>query len=308
VVYEGDIYFYNMYQKENKSLCGNLSTSSANTPWSVHAEFSIHRDDENATPIETISRKATITPNNESTGVRMSYSFIPNQTVPTFQTPKSTMTAQSTYDFQRGNLIFSSTPSSKLSLPIKTHTALKTIYPYDEQQFKFPTIKQIPYFDSNSNNEQLSGTHQLNNKRCKSTYNIVLSPVNKNNNLEMYQQYHTHSYLPYPKPWSTYCQQQNILPYYLVKGMAKIRKDCTKPSNNNKLFKTRFCTRLSNKNMIDTSLSKVTTKTNSKDAASQTIDIEAYNSLVTRRKSKRKTSGALTSSCGKVELKNNNVS
>ncbi|XP_011494850.1 PREDICTED: serine/threonine-protein kinase N isoform X2 [Ceratosolen solmsi marchali] len=211
------------------------------------------------------------------------------------------------YEFQRENLIFSLIPLSELSLHMRSHTIPRTVHFQNVEQFMFPITNEMPYFDSSYSNEQLSSTNQLNNKRCKSTYNIVLSPTNQDNNLQTYRQYQEQLHFPCPRPWSTYYQQH----ISSVDSKTEIRKDCTTVDINNKAFKTHCFTKLSNKYITQTNnTTKVSPKTimiSSKDAASQTIDIETRYSPITRRKLREKVSWVLTDSCEKKELNNNNA-
>lgn len=226
-------------------MFGKKSTNSSNdananvrpsgtVPWSVRAELTIHRSADH-NPIST--------PETESSpGVRMTYSFIPTPVTPSF-TP-----TMAPYAFQRGNLRFTSTPPRSL-IPVRTLQK-----PEDSART-----------DSGYNSNQ--SVAPPGDKRCKSTYSIVLAG-NRNKTPET-----PPSRLPFPRPWSSYCQQQ--IP----------TKKIEEKEETSKQFTSHLCTQLSRLG------SKVATATtDSRDVASQTTDIEAKLSPVAaRRKVNRKT-------------------
>lgn len=173
--------------------------SSSEPPnWSVHAEFTIHHDGVNdpANPPETRTER-------DDNGVRMTYTWTsqpsntwathsnhpPPPTTNILSTNKaSEPTKPGVYEFQRGNLLFSS--STPLRRPRDFQEAIKVLHP--------PRLG-VP--DSGYSSELLSPSSFLSstlprrniqpyNRKCKSTCSIVLStafneqndPSNENQN------------------------------------------------------------------------------------------------------------------------------
>lgn len=155
--------------------------SSSEPPnWSVHAEFTIHHDGLNdpSNPPETHTER-------DDNGVRMTYTWT-SQMPSTWAThsnhPPSTSSLRSTnksgdlgktgtYEFQRGNLLFSS--STPLRRPRDFQEAIKALNP-----------SRLGVSDSGYNSELLSPNSfstlpkrniQPYNRKCKSTCSIVLS-------------------------------------------------------------------------------------------------------------------------------------
>lgn len=149
--------------------------SSSEPPnWSVHAEFTILHDGVNdpSNPPETRTER-------DDNGVRMTYTWT-SQPTPIWAThsnhPPSTSSKQSkpgTYEFQRGNLLFSS--STPLRRPRDFQEAIKALNP-----------SRLGVSDSGYNSELLSPSSFLSstlprrnvqpyNRKCKSTCSIVLS-------------------------------------------------------------------------------------------------------------------------------------
>lgn len=329
-----------MYGRESSSDPPSSSTginagrSGANAPWSVRAEFTIRRgaddeNDDNAIPIETTSRSATIVPTTEPTGVRMTYSFTPTHTPPYCTSPPSTMAPPATYGFQRGNLVFTSTPPTRSLIPVRSHTIPRSAYTHhsvqqqQRQQFLYPR-PTTNYSDSGYTSEQLSSQSHTSlpssDKRCKSTYSIVLSSASRTTNLTSYQPPPPppQTQVAYPRPWTSYYQRHQAqqqppgTPCCRFRTVPEVCEDCAEAASGIRPFATHFCTRLTDRGTATLGqIGKVASTKVSKDAASQTTDIEAQNSPVAqRRKVRRKPTGvgALADSSGRDELKNNNVS
>lgn len=240
------------------------------------------------------------------------------------------MASPGTYGFQRGNLMFTSTPPSRSLIPVRSNTIPRSAYSrpvqHAQQQLVLPRPSQTNYSDSGYNSEQLSSqTHsslssrQPSDKRCKSTYSIVLASATSRSTITgPYVHQHPQSKIPFPRPWSSYYQQhqaahhrqQNISPCCRYSTVPEVCEDCVEATGGSTQFTTHFCTRLTDKTAASgLGISKKVTTGISKDAASQTTDIEAQQSPVAaRRKVRRKTTGALSGSSGRDELKSNNVS
>lgn len=176
----------------------------------------------------------------------MTYSFVPSPVA-------AGAPAMAPYAFHRGNLRFTSTPP-----PQRSFIPIRTPRPVPEE----------PRTDSGYNSNQSS------DKRCTSTYSIVLAGNKDKGNLP--------SRLPFPRPWSSYCQQQQ---------QSKMEKE---------QFASNYSARQA----------KVATQAlaDSRDVASQTTDIEAKLSPVAaRKKVKRKTTTPGTQTTGD-ETEDSNVS
>ncbi|XP_058793233.1 uncharacterized protein LOC131665384 [Phymastichus coffea] len=252
-----------MYKRNDEPSSAN-ARSTPGRPWSVRAEFTIHRG-ETESPLEAPSRTATIAPATESSAVRMTYSFTPSQPPDPAPTPS--------YGFQRGNITFTSVPPQRSTMPARSNTLPRTTYPHRVQHEQHVSR---PVDSGYASEQQVS--REVSDKRCRSTYSIVLSSAKRAN-------------LAYPRPWTNYCQQHQST--YGQQQYFPARCHC------DVLPELR-----EDRPMAAASEPTAT----SKDTATQTTDIEAKMSPVAARKKvvRRKTPAVLHGSNYGDEINNDN--
>lgn len=264
------------YSKAPSGNAQNNTTSTSSGPWSVRAEFTIHRAD-TSSPVETTTRTASIAPSTESSGVRMTYSFTPSQ---------AAAAAAPSYGFKRGNMTFTSIPPQKSLIPVRSNTIPRTMYSHRVQHEQH--ISKASTVDSGYASEQ-QVSRQPSDKRCRSTYSIVLSSAKRP---------------AYPRPWTSYYQQNNSV-YQQQQRQQHLPMCCHFRAALPELCENCPAT------TITTDRSTTTTLTTSKDSATQTTDIEAKMSPIVARKKvvRRKTPAVLHhGSSYRDELKSDSVS
>ncbi|KAL0105513.1 hypothetical protein PUN28_016881 [Cardiocondyla obscurior] len=278
---------------DNPSDDSSSSSSSQVPPWLVRAEVTIRHGD--AVTSETVqmppgggaTATATAFPN-AAGGIRMICRWNtgePNSTSAT--TSNAFSSSNSTpggFGFQRGNILFTSTP------PERTSSGSYTTLPRSGSSGNDDSISsrgQANISDSGYNSERFSphtystlpARHpsQQNNRRCKSTCSIVLSTANADkSNPEK---------ITSADQWHRRPSHQHIFSRRQFSTVPEVCEDCAEGSTSS-AFTTHFCTRVAEKT---TNSNKAATI--SKDVASQTSDIESVvrsSSTVRSNKSRRK--------------------
>ncbi|XP_043474732.1 flocculation protein FLO11 isoform X2 [Leptopilina heterotoma] len=247
---------------------GDSGGSSNDPPWLVRAEVTIrHKTPESAgNPGTPESSPRSVGPNvNELSGLRMVYRWNANQ---------SAVTPSPSYGFQRGNILFTSTPPAR------------SIQSSNSRSSVSPTGQGASISDSGYTSEYLSHSRfpssrylsQMHNRRCQSTCSITLSSGGENSEKSV-----NSSPIPQSKePWSSH---QHLSARYRFSTLPEVCEDCAEGSSTtSSAFTTHFCTRVPNKHA-----DKINKTAISRDAASQTTDIEtspilAVKNSKTRRK------------------------
>ncbi|XP_014222692.1 uncharacterized protein LOC106649670 [Trichogramma pretiosum] len=308
----------------NAAAAASSPSHGSCTPWSVRAEFTIHREDDDK-PVTGVTKNAKIEPCSEATGVRMTYSFVPD-CVAERSPPSPPFLQDSLSDncnFQRGNMLFTSTPPTRKSaIPVRTNSSLfssrRSGGCYTHMMQHEQTL-QLATDDEKSGSLYRCGNPRftdMNDKRCTSTYSIVLAPTattSPNGGVGGPCKAVPTSRIPYPRPWSTY-KQAVAKPCCKFNAVPDVCADCAEAAAGNKPFAAHFCTKLKEKTPSPTTMTTTATATrttcqpaaeassNKADAVTQTTDIEAKNSpVMARRKIRRRRSGSVSGS-GKEEL------
>ena len=262
-------------------------TSPNESPWLVRAEVTIrHSSPETSGSTGTIPR-VTTSSGSEPSGLQMVYRWNSNQ--PTNNSSTQSLipsSPSSSFGFRRGNILFTSTPPLRSTIPRTVSSTGSLVCPMG---------RGISVSDSGYTSEQLSQQSysslpsrrppQVYNRRCKSTCNITLSTGKKdekissnnnnvNNNRSQVSQA-PQTLGPFCNdPWSYRSAHQHIPTRFKFNTVPEGCEDCAEGSSiSNSAFTTHFCTRLSNK-----TVNKTTTV--SRDAASQTTDIETQHSPI----------------------------
>ncbi|XP_043518464.1 uncharacterized protein YMR317W [Frieseomelitta varia] len=278
-------------------------------PWLVRAEVTIRH----GTPVTSessqvpVSMSSTVT---DSSGVRMIYRWntsqpCPSSTMPVVTTSGPTASSSSTsssFGFQRGNIVFTSTPPPKPSFTIprsgssgnddsvssRGRNVNVSDSGYNSGQFSPQSYSSLP---SRRPSNTLS---QQYNRRCKSTCSIVLSAVDtaggskeesfsKQTSSEIVK----HSY---DSSWRHPSAHQHVFSRQQFSTVPEVCEECLEGSTSS-AHGTHFCSSVQE---------KVATKstTVSKDASSQTTDIESRESsstIVSDNKVRRKVATGLHS-------------
>ncbi|XP_076760328.1 uncharacterized protein LOC143428934 [Xylocopa sonorina] len=271
-------------------------------PWLVRAEVTIRHGA--STTSESgqvpVSVSSTVT---DSGGVRMIYRWNTSQsssapaTVPVVTT-SAPSSSSSSFGFQRGNILFTSTPpprpmpGSSFTIPRSGGSSgneesvssrgrgLVSDSGYNSGQFSPQSYSSLP---SRRPSQQY-------NRRCKSTCSIVLSAVdtadgtnNENTSEIASNETVKHSY---DNSWRHHSSHQHVFSRHQFSTVPEVCEDEGSASSS-----TYFCSRVED---------KVTTKSSaiSKDASSQTTDIESREStstIVSKSKTGRRSTGGLQS-------------
>ncbi|KAL6421265.1 hypothetical protein ACFW04_011973 [Cataglyphis niger] len=261
-----------MYGRQDNSA----GDSGANQvpPWLVRAEVTIRHGD--TVTSETVQMPPGTTTTADAGGIRMicrwNTSEPSNSPTPTTDTFSS---SSGGFGFQRGNILFTSTPPERPSQRSQTSS--------DDKSYTLPRSSSSGNDDSSRgrandsgyNSERFSSRaysslparrlshNQQYDRRCKSTCRIVLSTANPEkitSSAESVDSWHRRS------SYQRFSRQQ-------FSAVPEVCEDCAEGSASS--FTTHFCTRVAEKNANSrpTAISK--------DAASQTTDIESTRSSST---------------------------
>ncbi|XP_072767640.1 uncharacterized protein [Anoplolepis gracilipes] len=261
-----------MYGRQDNSA-GDDGASQV-PPWLVRAEVTIRHGD--TVTSETVQMPPGTTTTADAGGIRMICRWNTSEPSPSLTTP-TVPSSSGGFGFQRGNILFTSTPPERPSQRSS-----------DDRSYTLPR-------SSSSGNDDLSGGRandsgynserfssrpysslptrrpsQQYNRRCKSTCRIVLSTANPEkitSSGESADSWHhrTSSYQRFSR------QQFSAVP--------EVCEDCAEGSASS-AFTTHFCTRVAEK----TTSNRATAI--SRDAASQTTDIESVRSSSTVKSSR----------------------
>lgn len=278
---------------------GNSSNSQP-PPWLVRAEVTIHH----GAPVTSesgqvpVSMSSTVT---DSNGVRMIYRWNTNQSSPSTVPATATIpspSSSSSFGFQRGNIIFTSTPPPRPTPRSFTIPRSSGLSENDSSS----RGRGANVSDSGYNSEQFSSQSysslpsrrpsQQYNRRCRSTCSIVLSAVNTEDSVSRKESSESirHSY---DNSWRhRTSSHQHVFTRHQFSTVPEVCEECSDGNNASSAYSTHYCSRLKDK------ISSETT-TISKDASSQTTDIESQEStstIVSKSTTRRKTIGGLQSS------------
>ncbi|XP_017759835.1 PREDICTED: uncharacterized protein LOC108550587 [Eufriesea mexicana] len=279
--------------------------NSSNTqppPWLVRAEVTIRH----STPVTSessqvpIGMSSTVT---DSGGVRMVYRWntsqpSPSPTVPVVTTSCPSSSAGS-FGFQRGNILFTSTPPPK---PTPSSFTIPRSGSSGNDESVSPRGRGVNVSDSGYNSEQFSPQSysslptrrpsQQYSRRCKSTCSIVLSAVDtadssKEGSFSKVTSHETikHSY---DNSWRHPSSHQHVFSRHQFSTVPEVCEEGPEGSASG-TSDTHVCSSVQD---------KVTTKstTISKDASSQTTDIESRESsstITSKSKVRRKAATGL---------------
>lgn len=257
-------------------MYGATNNQDTSSPWLVRAEVTIRHAN------ETGNLPGGSSPSGE--GLRMVYKWS--------QDPRSTPSVQrnddtpvGSYGFQRGNILFTSTPPPRSSsyrpstIPRYMAAGTPGSTPSSSQNLG------INVSDSGYNSEQFSPQSysslpirrpsQPYNRRCKSTCSIVLSaagtPVNNEGDcFGQSSSFETVSRIQCADPWCYHAATPSGKFGHFINAVPEACEDCVEGITSGiKAFTTHFCTRVPGKNNNGKKI-----LVNSRDAASQTNDVE----------------------------------
>jgi len=291
-----------MYKRQDKTASDG--SASQVPPWLVRAEVTIRHGD--AVTSETVQVPPGTVTTSDTGGIRMICRWNTSEpgatpTPPTITStaprctigPSSDITAGG-FGFQRGNIIFTSTPPERSSKPLTGSYTLPRSGSLDNDDSVSSNRANIS--DSGYNSERLSShtysslparrPSQQYNRRCKSTCSIVLSTTGIDKaNAERITTSET-SRTPPVDLWHrrpTHHHHQ-FFSRHQCSAVPEVCEDCAEGTSSS-VFTTHFCTRVAEKTVN----SKATAI--SKDAASQTTDIESTRSSSTVSRESRRKSG-----------------
>lgn len=267
----------------------NLSDGSQVPPWLLRAEVTIRHG--NTVTSETVRVPPGTTTTTDAGGIRMICRWNtsePNSATSTSAPAPATSNASSNigggggFGFQRGNILFTSTPPERPSQ--RSSTGPYTL-PRSSSSGNDDSVSsargRANISDSGYNSEHFSPhsysslplrrPSQQYNRRCKSTCSIVLSTADTyKSNSETNPVPAEFSKTSPTDSWHRRLPHQQILPRYQFSTVPEVCEDCAEGSISS-AFTTHFCTRVAEK-----SVNRATAI--SKDAASQTTDIESVRS------------------------------
>ncbi|KMQ91902.1 serine threonine-protein kinase n isoform x5 [Lasius niger] len=275
-----------MYGHQDNSASDGGAKNNQVPPWLVRAEVTIRHGD--TVTSETVQMPPGTTTTADAGGIRMICRWN------TGEPSNSTTTATSTtgafppsssggFGFQRGNILFTSTPPERPSQRSSS----------DDKSYTLPRSSSSGNNDSGSsrnrandsgyNSERFSSRpysslparlpSQQYDRRCKSTCRIVLSTANPEkvaSSPESVDFWHR-------RPSSQRCFFQR----HQFSAVPEVCEDCAE-GRASSAFTTHFCTRVAER----TASNSQATATVSKDAASQTTDIESARSSSTVKSSR----------------------
>ncbi|XP_012528168.1 putative GPI-anchored protein pfl2 isoform X2 [Monomorium pharaonis] len=280
-----------MYGRQDNSGDGS---SSQVPPWLMRAEVTIRHGD--AVTSETVRMPPGTTTTTDAGGIRMICRWNtsePNST----STPASAATTSNAFPssgstaggfgFQRGNILFTSTPPAR---PSQRSSGGSYTLPRSGSSGNDDSISSIGranVSDSGYNSEQFSPytysslptrrPSQQNNRRCKSTCSIVLSTAGANKpNFEKATSAEFSKTAPSVDQWSHHrASHQYVFSRHQFSTVPEVCEDCAEGSASS-AFTTHFCTRVAEKTANSSRATAI-----SKDVASQTTDIESARSSST---------------------------
>lgn len=285
-----------MYRHQDNSGDGS---SSQVPPWLVRAEVTIRHGD--AVTSETVQMPPGTTTTTDAGGIRMICRWNtsePNSTsTPTSATTSNAFLSSGStaggFGFQRGNILFTSTPPERSSggsytLPRSGSSgnddsissrgrANVSDSGYNSEQFSPHTYSTLPAPRSS----------QQYNRRCKSTCSIVLSTASADKPTpEKPTSAESSKTIPFVDQWHRRSSHQHVFSRHQFSAVPEVCEDCAEGSASS-AFTTHFCTRVAEKTANSSRAAAV-----SKDAASQTTDIESVRSSSTVKSNKiRRKSG-----------------
>ncbi|XP_071640659.1 uncharacterized protein [Temnothorax longispinosus] len=288
-----------MYGRQDNSGDGS---SSQVPPWLVRAEVTIRHGD--AVTSETVRMPPGTTTTTDAGGIRMICRWNtsePNSTstpTPTPTTSNAFLSGSTAggFGFQRGNILFTSTPPER---PSQKSSSGSYTLPRSGSSGNDDSISsrgRANVSDSGYNSEQFSHTYstlparlssQEYNRRCKSTCRIVLSTAGADKlNSEKATSAEFSKITPSIDQWHRRPSHQHIFSRHQFSTVPEVCEDCAEGSASS-AFTTHFCTRVAEKTTNSSRSTAV-----SKDAASQTTDIESVRSSSTVNSSRiRRKSG-----------------
>ncbi|KAG7187644.1 hypothetical protein KM043_016702 [Ampulex compressa] len=259
----------------------NNSDNPQPPPWLVRAEVTIRH----GTPVTSESAQlpaaasSTVT---DSSGVRMVYRWNTTEPGPTANPPSAPTTPVGSYGFQRGNILFTSTP------PPRPATGFYTIPRSGSSGNEDSSFRgrSANVSDSGYNSEQFSPLSysslptrrpsQQYNRRCKSTCSIVLSTAGLEDDARKEsvdgKPSNEAGKSPYSDAWR-HRPPGHVFSRYKFSTVPEVCEDCAEGTTSS-AFTTHFCTRVPEK-------ASGKSHAVSKDAASQTTDIESRGSSST---------------------------
>ncbi|RLU17578.1 hypothetical protein DMN91_009814 [Ooceraea biroi] len=282
-----------MYGRQNKTTSDG--GASQVPPWHVRAEVTIRHGD--AVTSETVQVPPGTVTTTDAGGIRMICRWNTSEPAATATSsapsmtstaPRSSSTTPGGFGFQRGNILFTSTPPERPPKPSAgSYTLPRSGSSANDDSISSRCRANIS--DSGYNSERLS-THtysslparrpsQQYNRRCKSTCSIVLSTagIDKTNAEKITSE--TSKASPADLWHRRPSHQHQFFSRHQFSTVPEVCEDCAEGTSS--IFTTHFCTRVAEKTVN----SKATAI--SKDAASQTTDIESTRSSSTISKSSR---------------------
>ncbi|XP_029156907.1 uncharacterized protein LOC114929504 [Nylanderia fulva] len=259
---------------DNSASQGGTNDQSA-PPWLVRAEVTIRHGD--TVTSETVQMPPGTTTTADAGGIRMICRWNtsePSSTLPPSSATDSRLPSSSGgFGFQRGNILFTSTPPERPSSKS------------DDRAYTLPRSSSSGNNDSGYNSERFSSSRaysslptrrssqQQYDRRCKSTCRIVLSTANPEKIASSPESVD----FCHRKP-SSYQQRchQFFQRGHQFSAVPEVCEDCAE-GRASSAFTTHFCTRVAEK----TTASSQQAATISKDAASQTTDVESVRSSST---------------------------
>lgn len=285
-----------MYGRQDNSGDGS---SSQVPPWLVRAEVTIRHGD--AVTSETVQMPPGTTTTTDAGGIRMICRWNtgePNSTSTPASAANAFRSSGSTaggFGFQRGNILFTSTPPER---PSERSLSGSYTLPRSGSSGNDDSISscrgRANVSDSGYNSEQFTPhtystlparcSPQQYNRRCKSTCSIVLSTVGADKaNPEKATSAESSKITPSIDQWYRRSSQQQAFSRHQFSAVPEVCEDCAEGSASS-AFTTHFCTRVAEK----TANSSRSTGAESKDAASQTTDIESVRSSSTVKSGRTK--------------------
>ncbi|XP_015585888.1 uncharacterized protein LOC107263326 [Cephus cinctus] len=267
-------------------MYGRPDNSGTTPPWLVRAEVTIRHGTPVTSPSSNVTEGSASTVTDPN-GVRMVYRWTPGQQVPQASS-SSTSSTSSGFGFQRGNILFTSTPPAR-TLSTRSFTIPRTGVASNIESPGFRANVSDSGYNSEQFSPQSSTTFpsrrpsQQYNRRCRSTCSIVLSTVGAQNNPKPYVPANTsQSFRQQPDfrggkvscsdPWCYHAAHQHVSARCQFSTVPEGCEDCAEGiASGSNAFTTHFCTRVPEK-----MANKATVV--SRDAASQTTDIESQGS------------------------------
>lgn len=280
-----------MYGRQDKTTSDG--SGSQVPPWLVRAEVTIRHGD--AVTSETVQVPPGTVTTTEAGGIRMTCRWNTSESAATPASASAAARSSATsnpggFGFQRGNILFTSTP------PVRPSSAGSYTLPRRSgssgNDDSISSKGQANISDSGYNSERPSPhaysslparrPSQQYNRRCKSTCSIVLSAAGiDKTNAEKITSTSEASRASAADLWHRRpSHQHQLFSRHQFSTLPEVCEDCAEGTSS--IFTTHFCTRVAQK----TANSKAVTAI-SKDAASQTTDIESTRSSSTVSKDSR---------------------